>query len=104
MTLPTSGATLPFVRDIASSPPAAPITTWLLTIWIGLAVELTFVHTPPIFGVVPTSGVVPLLKSSRNTVAPKAARPATNDRIAAQTKRHRCIRHHPSRFNPLDRT
>src|ERR1700704_114989 len=80
MTLAGVVGTIPSVKDNASSPPAAPITTALLTIWIGFDVELTFVQTPPVFGVVPTSGWLDLLKSSRKTVPPKLEDVA--DRIA----------------------
>src|SRR6476659_6234894 len=102
MTLPTVVGMIPSVNDNASSPPAAPITTALLTIWIGFEVELTLVQTPPIFGVVPVSGWFDLLKSSRKTVPPRledvADRIAMNP-ITAQHIKERSI--NPSKYRSL---
>src|SRR3954453_14585116 len=81
MTLPGVVGMIPSVKDNASSPPPALMGTTPLTIWSGFVVgALTLVQMPPVFGVVPTSGWLDLVKLSRNTVPPKLEGVA--DRIA----------------------
>jgi hypothetical protein len=72
---------IPSVKDNASSPPPALMGTTPLTIWSGFVVgALTLAQIPPVFGVVPTSGVLALLKLSEKTIAPELEGVA--DRIA----------------------